>query len=268
VAEISTFADIAAAVSLPEPDVRRLLRHAMTYRVFAEPSKGVVAHTAASRALAENAELGHFVDFLAAEMWPSATRLVDAMQMWPRSEEPNHAGFNLAYVAKTPIFDVVGRVPARARRMADAIAYMRSGPEYGMDFVLDHFAWGSAAEGVLVQVGGGDGSMTVAVARHFPKMTCVVQDLPEIIGDAVVPEDLQVGQRLKFMAHDAFETQPVKGADVYLLRLILHEWSDKYAVRIIRMLVPALKKGARVLVSEMCLPAPGELSPYKERTSR
>ena len=70
------------------------------------------------------------------------------------------------------------------------------------------------------------------------------------------------------MAHDFFEQQPVKGADVYLLRWILHGWSDKYATNIIRSLIPAMKHEARILVSDLCLPQPGGLSLHAERSAR
>ncbi|KAL4787406.1 hypothetical protein BJX76DRAFT_345663 [Aspergillus varians] len=39
--------------------------------------------------------------------------------------------------------------------------------------------------------------------------------------------------------------QPAHGADVYLLRLILHDWPNKYATMILRALVPALRPGRR-----------------------
>jgi hypothetical protein len=56
------------------------------------------------------------------------------------------------------------------------------------------------------------------------------------------------------MAHDFFTPQTVV-ADVYLLRWILHNWSDKYCMRILRALIPALKPGARVVVNEDVRPA-------------
>jgi hypothetical protein len=44
-----------------------------------------------------------------------------------------------------------------------------------------------------------------------------------------------------------FEPQPVAGADIYMLKWILHDWPDAESVAILRALVPALKPGARVL---------------------
>lgn len=70
------------------------------------------------------------------------------------------------------------------------------------------------------------------------------------------------------MAHEFFAEQPVQGADVYYFRCILHDWSDKYAIRILRSLIPALKVGARILLSEYVVPEPGEISSYQERVLR
>lgn len=201
-------------------------------------------------------------------MWPASTRLVDAMQRWPGSEEPGQTGWALAEGTETPMFEVVGREGERARRMAGAMRWMHQGSGYGAGHVVEGFAWGEAAEGgMLVDVGGGTGGVAVEIARMLPRVRCVVQDLPDVVAGAEVPEDLGEG-RVRFMQHDFFEEQPVRGADVYLLRWVLHDWSDKYAVRILRNLVPALKRGARVLAVDLCLPPPGALSPYRERSVR
>lgn len=70
------------------------------------------------------------------------------------------------------------------------------------------------------------------------------------------------------MAHDFFQKQSVKGAGVYLICNVLHDWSDKYAANILSNLIPALKKGSKVLVCNRLLPAPCALSPYQVRRQR
>ncbi|KAJ3552567.1 hypothetical protein NPX13_g11081 [Xylaria arbuscula] len=62
------------------------------------------------------------------------------------------------------------------------------------------------------------------------------------------------------MTHDFFIEQSIREADVYLYRACLHNWSDKYAVRILRALIPALKVGARVLLNDVVVPGPEEMS--------
>ena len=268
VTETSTFAKIAHACSISESDTTRILRHAMTYYIFNEPSPGVVAHTAASKALAEITSFGQVVGFLSGEMWPSATRLVDAMEKWPNSQEPNESGFSLAYATNKSMMDIVGRDPARALQMAGAMNFMHTGPGYSPRHILENFNWGNATQGVLIDVGGARGEVAIDIARYFPTIKCVVQDLPEVIKDAKVPDDLKANDRLRFMAHNFFQEQPVKEADIYFLRWILHDWSDKYALTILRNLIPALKRGARVVVSDLCLPSPCVLPPYRERGAR
>jgi hypothetical protein len=41
---------------------------------------------------------------------------------------------------------------------------------------------------------------------------------------------------------------------VYYFRSIFHNWADKYCVKILQNLVPALKKGARIIIHERVLP--------------
>lgn len=60
------------------------------------------------------------------------------------------------------------------------------------------------------------------------------------------------------MVHDFFKAQPVE-ADIYFLRWIFHNWSDKYCIKILRALIPSLKPGAKVIVSEAVMPGPAAI---------
>ena len=72
--EIATFGDVARKCGLAESETRRLLRNAMTMRVFQEPQPGTVAHTAASSALSKVPMLTDWVGLLLDEMWPAQTK--------------------------------------------------------------------------------------------------------------------------------------------------------------------------------------------------
>ncbi len=95
-----------------------------------------------------------------------------------------------------------------------------------------------------------------------------MQDLPDTIAglDAQIPEDLK--NRVRGMEHDFLTPQPVKGADVYLLRWILHDWSDKYCVKILQSLIPGMKNGAKVIVNDICIPEPGQIGIAADRALR
>ena len=48
------------------------------------------------------------------------------------------------------------------------------------------------------------------------------------------------------------------GTDVYLLRLVLRDWSDKYSKMIAKPMAPELEPGAKVLVNDRIIPGLGE----------
>ncbi len=82
----------------------------------------------------------------------------------------------------------------------------------------------------------------------------IVQDLPGTIkeGQSLLPESLK--ERVAFMQHDFFTEQPIKGADVYFFRFILHNWSDGYCATILKNLLPAMKDHSKAVIYEFLLP--------------
>ncbi|MCJ1311317.1 hypothetical protein MMC25_004988 [Agyrium rufum] len=263
-----SFADLAQRCGLAEKDMERYLRHAMTFYVFKEPRKGFVSHTNASKLLATNHMLNSWVGMVTDEMWPSAARTIDARIKWPSSQEPNHAGFNLAHGTEKTVFNELAQYPDRDSRYAAAMGMFNAGPGFGPEHLVKNYPFGQLGEATMVDVGGSHGLVSIAIAQNFPALRCIVQDRPEVVaeGKAKLPPELQ--DRISFMEHDFFHTQPVVGADVYFLRWVLHDWPDKYAIRILRALIPALKPGARVLLNEFVLPEPNAMSPFQERFLR
>ena len=88
------------------------------------------------------------------------------------------------------------------------------------------FPWGSLGDTTVVDVGGGVGSMCVDLARKFPNLRFVVQDLPATIEKAhsiwnAEAADAVAAGRVQLQPHDFFEEQPVKGAGAYFLRCVL-----------------------------------------------
>lgn len=120
----------------------------------------------------------------------------------------------------------------------------------------------------IVDVGGSSGTFGIALAERFPNLNIIVQDRPDVVelASKKLPEKLK--HRVSFMAHDFFTEQPIKDADVYFFKWIIHDWSDKYAIQILRSLIPGLKKGAKIILNEYIVPQPGEVSILKEREIR
>ena len=89
------------------------------------------------------------------------------------------------------------------------------------------------------------------------KLKFIVQYRPtlEASFNATRPEVL--ADRVSFQAHDFFTPEPVHAADVYLFKQILLDWSDPYAIKILRQVVPVMKASSRILILEAVIPPPG-----------
>ncbi|KAI0186156.1 S-adenosyl-L-methionine-dependent methyltransferase [Xylaria flabelliformis] len=261
-----SYEDIAKKTCLTEPVLRRMLQAAMTMRMFHEPQPGMVAHTKASRLLSDP-QMNDWLGSQTEEAWPSAVQTVSALEKWPKSQEPNESGFSLANKTNVSIYDVLALDPIRAQRFANFMKISASSYDYDAVHVIDNYDWGSLGTATVVDVGGSQGHIGILLAEHFSNLKIVVQDVENVVAGAEdkVPEDLK--GRVRFEAHDFFQSQVI-AADVFFLRLILHNWADKYGVRILRALIPGLRHGARVIIMDACMKERGVLPLWRERIVR
>ena len=150
------------------------------------------------------------------------------------------------------------------------MSMFESGHGLAVKVLIEHYPWDSIGQGKVVDVGGSHGSRSVALAQKFPSLDCVVLALPAVVADgpSKIPQDLS--SRVTFAGHDFFTEPPeiAKDADVYLFCRVFHNWSDKYSTKILRSLIPALKNGARILISDICVPAPHSLPSTLENKIR
>ncbi|TVY44615.1 O-methyltransferase [Lachnellula subtilissima] len=263
-----TFVDIAKACGLHEQQVRRIVRFAASHRIFKEVRKGVIVHTAFSKLLAEDTQFRDYCQIGGEDMWPSASKTVPAMLKWPGSEESNQSGFALAHDTDDSVYMYLSKHPEKAKRFASAMTVSLSGEGYDSKYVTEFGPWASIKEnGTVVDIGGSNGDIMIAIAKAFPSLRFVVQDLQSQVNIApAVPQE--VAGRISMQAYDFFSPQPVHGADVYFFRWVFHNWADKYCLRILENLIPALAPNARVVLNEWCLPEPNSSANRWERRLR
>ena len=133
-------------------------------------------------------------------------------------------------------------------------------------FLERTFPFSADASGTMIDAGGGDGAVSVGLARRFPNFRFVVQDTPETIRGLSAPDELR--SRLEHQAHSFFEPQPCRDADVYYMRNIFHNWPDEQCVQILRNHVPVMRPGSRLLIDDFTLHDPLTVSPIEERKTR
>lgn len=106
----------------------------------------------------------------------------------------------------------------------------------------------------VVDVGGGSGALVAAVLAHCPEAHGVLFDQPHAIAHApALLRRAGVQSRCECVAGSFFDGVP-EGADVYLLKSVLHNWDDERCKTILRRCREAMRPDARVLVVERVVP--------------
>lgn len=134
--------------------VRRIVRLAMTNKIFTEPTKNQVAHTRSSRLLLEDPGVDAQVGLICDGSWLAVANFVNALRKWPNSEEPNHAPFNLAHNTKLSMFDFLGQPENKAlsdKYNASVKGYGEAAMT-GLDQVVLGYPWGELGDKTIVDV--------------------------------------------------------------------------------------------------------------------
>ncbi|KAI0975394.1 S-adenosyl-L-methionine-dependent methyltransferase [Xylaria arbuscula] len=156
-------------------------------------------------------------------------------------------GFTLSNNNNKSIFSIFADEPERGDRFGRYF----SGFDFAVDRLLEEYPW--AEKTTVVNVGGSHSSVAISITERFPNIKCVVQDLPNTISKRASLLPAYLHDRVSFMAYDFFKPQPIV-ADVYYSRSIFHNWADKYCIKILQNLIPAMRPGARVIIHERIPP--------------
>ncbi|EJD00232.1 S-adenosyl-L-methionine-dependent methyltransferase [Fomitiporia mediterranea MF3/22] len=265
--------DIAKKSGVDPKKLERVLRFLATNHYFREVKEKTFAHNLLSSLLDTGKDVTD--DFVATkhintngfaaiagygadEVMTSAQGFREVM-LDPKtafSEEVNDSGFQKAFKTELPLWDFY-ELPENHYRRDRFTVFMSSANKMHPEAILAGYDWEQIPIGLLVDVGSGMGHVALEVAKKFPNMQVVLEDLKSVIDRAKdywnekVPTHVSAG-KIHFIDTDFLKEQPpLPGApDVFLLRWILHDWSDKYLKE-----MPVKETGAIVK------PAPAPLLP-------
>lgn len=103
---------------------------------------------------------------------------------------------------------------------------------------------------LLADVGGGHGALLASILKRYPVMQGVVFDLREVVTSAEGRNHLEgVQDRIEFQSGSFFESVP-SGCDAYIMKFILHDWSDEACRTILSLIREQLPPNGRVLICE------------------
>lgn len=115
----------------------------------------------------------------------------------------------------------------------------------------------------VVDVGGANGVLLAAILHAHPKLSGILFDLPHVIEAAKpVIEGEGLIDRCELISGDFFKEVP-SGADVHVLKHIIHDWDDESAIQILKNCRRALRPNGRLLLVEMVIPADNAPGPVQ-----
>ncbi|CAI9109029.1 OLC1v1008761C1 [Oldenlandia corymbosa var. corymbosa] len=105
----------------------------------------------------------------------------------------------------------------------------------------------------LVDVGGGLGITLHKIISKYPLIKGINFDLPHVVRAAPSYPGMD------HVGGDMFECVP--GGDAIFMKMILHDWSDDYCLKLLKNCFNALPEGGKVIVVDLILPEKPDSSP-------
>jgi hypothetical protein len=240
-------ATLARLTGAHERSLYRILRFAASYGIFRETQNREFAHTPLSAALRSDA-VGSF---------RAATRMFHRIS--PGWEGMHHTaltgGSSFQKIYGQPMFEYIGAHPDLGP-LFDAGMSSFHGHETAA--MLDAYDFG--ASGTLADIGGGNGSLLAAALQRYPGLYGILYDLGHVTERARAGlEKLALGQRCSVIEGDFFESVP-GGADTYLMRHIIHDWTDEQSIRILKNCRKVIPAHGKLLLAEFAVSTANEAS--------
>jgi len=266
------YSDIASMCNIPVRTLRSVVRMAMTSNFLCEPKEGEVAHNSVSSQFVTKPAYQGWMSFMTEFYMPVSCKFVEATEKWGTSVQKDQTAVNLAMDTTLSSFDFITSNRDLSRKFAAYMKGVQASEGTNSRHILTSFDW-HWHSGPVIHVAGSPGTIAVALAQAFPHLKLVVQDLSDTIKNsrgllAVQPQEIR--SRITAAEHNFFEPQPHVPGAVYILRMLLHNWCDAEATKILASLLPAMKSNptARILIIDTLLPEPGTVDSVSEAMMR
>jgi SAM-dependent methyltransferase len=227
---------LAPALECDPPMLTRLVGVLVAEGLLAMDAADVISVTELGRPLRRGA-LGELAVFSSAPFsWNPWSLLAPAIRTGATAFELLHGASLFDYLESRPEQAEIYHRAVDAFTRLEAIALAET-----YDF---------AGVKSLVDVGGGRGTLLVEVLKRHPNMHGVLLEREAVAAAAErVFADEGLKDRTEVVVGSFLENVP-RGADVYVIKHVLHNWPDDEAIGILARCRDALAPGGRVLVVE------------------
>jgi hypothetical protein len=234
--------ELAEAAGAHAPSLARLMRALTAVGLFASDDEDRFANT----------ELGEALRADAPRSVAGWARFVGQPFHWQAYAELEHSirtgESAFAAVHGEAVWDYLAGHPDEQKIFDEAMTALSQAV---VDAMVDAYDFGRF--GTVVDVGGGRGMLLAAVLARYPAVDGVLFDQPEVAAGAhSLLVATGVSQRCRVVGGSFFDSVP-EGADCYLLKSVIHDWSDAESVEVLRTCRRAIPAHGRLVLVEQLL---------------
>ncbi|KAH6671702.1 O-methyltransferase [Halenospora varia] len=258
----ATTKDLAGTLKVEEEILIRMMRQLTGYGILQAVGENEYAHTKFSLVYIERSEINFFT-FLTEEMAPVAQRIPEYLE--------THDGSAIYDTKTSPyswandgegknFYQILSETPSRLARFDKGMQTKEAAHRilglYPLAALVDNIDK-RQDRAFIVDIGGGRGQSLVSIMSELGDRVTpdlgkwILQERKPVLDG--IPEGEING--IEKMPHDFFQPQPVKGAHIYYLRRILHNWQNDDSKKILKNIADAMAKDSTLLIGEMVIPA-------------
>jgi len=229
--------ELARLTGSHSPHLERLMRCLAGHGIFVERAPGRFAATSLSNVLRDDApsSLRSGLRMVNAAWWAAVGALGHSVMTGETAFAPLYGDPFFAWLKKNPDdqirFDAGMASNSRTSDEAIARAY---------DF--------SSAE-LVVDVGGGRGGLVHAIVEQHRNVKALLFDQPQVVQHSILPKEGALARRCSSFAGDFLQTVP-SGAQIYVIKGVLHDFDDDRCVTILHNCRRAMSPSGRILIVE------------------
>lgn len=239
--------ELARKANAHPENLHRILRLLATHDVFTETQPGVFDMTTRAEPLRRTHPLSNAVLFMTGPL------------LWRAM-----GGLHHATAAGTPAFEHVFGEPF--------FDYLATHPDDGAIFDQGMAAFSDLEiapiidacplpqDGTVVDVAGGRGGLLLEALRANPNLNGVLFEQDHVLANHML-DSPDVTGRWETHSGDFFEKVPA--GDTYLIKRILHDWSDDECIQILRNCIASANPGACVFAIDAAIPEGNDPHPGK-----
>lgn len=243
--------DLAHNSHVHAPSLYRIMRFLASIGIFEQQGDGTFKNTASSDALREG--YPGSVRPMVRTAWQDV--VWDTYKALPQALRNGDTAFEIAH--ERPFFEHLA-AEQNLGALFDASMALMSGPEN--EVIAKSYPFGEATS--VMDIGGGRGGLLAAVLTEHKNLSGTLFDQEHVIAEPTHLAEANLLDRCRLLAGNFFENIPA-GCDIYMLKRILHDWSDADSLRILRSIKNAMAPDSRIAVIDAVIKPGNDADPNK-----